>query len=1151
MGRRGGSGAETGVLYSSASRPAPDRGWPVPCPAVSSSFYPRGRAGRVLDEHASARLRPFSRALQRDRPRRAAAGHPLRRVRDPARRSASAASASSTSRTTIRSSARSRSRNTCRPRSRRAAPGRRSRCARARSPRPSRSACARSSTRRGCWRASTIRRWSRCYRFWEENGTAYMVMPYCQGVDARDARRRMAHPPDEAWIRSVSTPLLDALELLHRDGVYHRDIAPDNILLPPDGPPVLLDFGAARRVIGDRTQSLTAILKPSYAPIEQYAEMTQLRQGPWTDLYALGAVDPLPAVRRAAGAGDGARRPGRCRADREPHRSRRVAALPRGGLVDALGPAEPAAAERRAAARGARRQRPDSAARPARDHDSAERRPAGAPPPSAHPPSQPPGPTQGRSRRALDSHAHIPTHLPTARAAARPIALRGDVVQPDGADADGAAAAADNRLRSVARDAASRRCRRRRRGAAPRAASQWPASRPATCRRRCRRTVAGAVGRRSRRAGAQPSGAARRGRGDPGRRPAAAGPAWSSPASSAARRRRCARRGSSRRRTNPAGVGPPGRGQRRRLAAGRRGRGAASAGAAGVAVPVAARRAPAVTSRPPPMRRMATAVPPAEPVRPTTTTATSPAACPHRASRRRRRARCRRRRAATASTEPRRVRRRPRVATDRTPRPRRRPIGQRRQRARAASRCRARPPRRQAPRPATTTRPPEPVDLRQSLRRAGRNTARRIRPGSASASATAGTAPTAPFARPPSPAKPMIDPHASSARESCGKRVFVALAICMDERCEDPRWRNSEECVPILARKRQRAGGSRPSIRRAASGRPLRAACGGQAAALGYTSGRRISRLPEPLLPDRPTPSRCPPTGRTSRIWPRRLPRALAVPETSLWFNLEVAAARFPDKAASCSSAAALTYRRASRAGRARWPAGCSAQAWQGRPRRCSSCRTARSSWSRTTRPARQRGGGAGEPDEPGRGVRATTSPTPKRRSAITTADLAGIVADAQRGAARGAAPARTCSSPASPTRCPKARSPRPTRRRRRWTPGCAPTRRCRAGYVALDRCARRAAACPGPHTARPDDLALLPYTSGTTGLPKGCMHTHRTLMHNAVGGQWGYAGAGAVALGVVPMFHITGMLTACTAGLHRRAPWCSCRAGTASSPGG
>jgi serine/threonine protein kinase len=145
------------------------------------------------------------------------------------------------------------------------------------------------------------------YRFWEDNATAYMVMPFLQGTTLRDTRRGMAHPPDEAWIKSVITPILSALELLHREGVYHRDIAPDNILLPRDGPPVLLDFGAARRVISDRTQSLTAILKPSYAPIEQYAEMTQLRQGPWTDLYALGAVvhylvfgvPPAPATARA------------------------------------------------------------------------------------------------------------------------------------------------------------------------------------------------------------------------------------------------------------------------------------------------------------------------------------------------------------------------------------------------------------------------------------------------------------------------------------------------------------------------------------------------------------------------------------------------------------------------------------------------------------------------------------------------------------------------------------------------------------------------------------------------------------------------------------------------------------------------------------
>ncbi|MEY8689195.1 MAG: serine/threonine protein kinase [Leptothrix sp. (in: b-proteobacteria)] len=145
------------------------------------------------------------------------------------------------------------------------------------------------------------------YRYWEANGTAYMAMPFYDGSTLSQVVRGLPGPPSQAWLMGVIEPLLGALELLHGQHIFHRDISPDNILLLDDGHPVLLDFGAARRVIGDRTQTLTAILKPNYAPIEQYAEIPGLKQGPWTDLYALGAVvyacltgkPPSPAATRA------------------------------------------------------------------------------------------------------------------------------------------------------------------------------------------------------------------------------------------------------------------------------------------------------------------------------------------------------------------------------------------------------------------------------------------------------------------------------------------------------------------------------------------------------------------------------------------------------------------------------------------------------------------------------------------------------------------------------------------------------------------------------------------------------------------------------------------------------------------------------------
>jgi hypothetical protein len=145
------------------------------------------------------------------------------------------------------------------------------------------------------------------YRFWEDNGTAYMVMPRYPGRTLRQVRAGMVVPPGEAACRRVLEPLLSALEVLHKEGVFHRDIAPDNILLDDAGPPVLLDFGAARRVIGEGNKALTSIMKPHFAPLEQYADQSAMRQGPWTDLYALGGTiyflitgrEPVPAASRA------------------------------------------------------------------------------------------------------------------------------------------------------------------------------------------------------------------------------------------------------------------------------------------------------------------------------------------------------------------------------------------------------------------------------------------------------------------------------------------------------------------------------------------------------------------------------------------------------------------------------------------------------------------------------------------------------------------------------------------------------------------------------------------------------------------------------------------------------------------------------------
>lgn len=128
------------------------------------------------------------------------------------------------------------------------------------------------------------------HHFWEANGTAYMVMPFYEGHTLRQIVDTHGVAPDERWVRALLAPLLGAVELLHAHDCLHRDISPDNILIRADGTPVLLDFGAARQVVRDAQPSLTIILKQGFAPIEQYSDGSDLPQGPWTDLYAIGAV---------------------------------------------------------------------------------------------------------------------------------------------------------------------------------------------------------------------------------------------------------------------------------------------------------------------------------------------------------------------------------------------------------------------------------------------------------------------------------------------------------------------------------------------------------------------------------------------------------------------------------------------------------------------------------------------------------------------------------------------------------------------------------------------------------------------------------------------------------------------------------------------
>lgn len=141
--------------------------------------------------------------------------------------------------------------------------------------------------------------------YFEANNTSYIIMEYLDGDTLKSYLKKCGGRMPLPTVMEMMQPVIRSLEEVHKQGLIHRDISPDNIMILKNGTMKLLDFGAARAVAGpEADKSLSVMLKPGYAPEEQYR--THGKQGPWTDLYAISATiykcltgkTPLEAMER-------------------------------------------------------------------------------------------------------------------------------------------------------------------------------------------------------------------------------------------------------------------------------------------------------------------------------------------------------------------------------------------------------------------------------------------------------------------------------------------------------------------------------------------------------------------------------------------------------------------------------------------------------------------------------------------------------------------------------------------------------------------------------------------------------------------------------------------------------------------------------------